>query len=244
MNPFFFGDSGQQLFGAYHPSHTRSTRGVVICQPWAREYLLAYPTLKLLAHRLAEAGWHVLRFDYFGTGDSAGDSRAGTADHWVRDVQCAIDELEALADVRDIALVGMRLGAVMAARAAKHRAVRQLVLWDPITDGHAYLASVGDATPSSRHADTDLLGAVLTHQLRADVERITLSSFGEVSSRTLVLASDPDTAVESLAGHFRSLGVEASTTLVPDVPVWRTEWERDGKGLAVSAANYITSWLN
>ncbi|HYC51572.1 MAG TPA: alpha/beta hydrolase [Gemmatimonadaceae bacterium] len=244
MNPFFFGDSAQQLFGIYHPSLTRSTRGVVICHPWAREYLLAYPTLKLLAHRLSEAGWHVLRFDYFGTGDSAGDSRAGHADHWVRDVQAAMEELEALADVREFALVGMRLGAVMAARASRYRTVRQLVLWDPVTDGRSYLAEMGAMSPPARHDDSDLLGAILTHQLRTDMERITPASLGDPASRTLILASDPDTAVEPLAARLRSLGTDASTMSVPDVPVWRTEWERGGKGLAVSAANYITTWLS
>ena len=244
MNPFFFGDSAEQLLGVYHPSHSRSTRGVVICHPWAREYLLAYPTLKLLAQRLAEAGWHVLRFDYFGTGDSAGDTRAGTTEHWVRDVHTAMEELGALADVREFALVGLRLGAVMASRAAaKHQAVRRLVLWDPVADGRAYLAELGAGAAPARNGDADLLGSVLTHQLRGDIERITPATFGDPGARTLILASDAGTAVDPLAGQLRARGVAAEIGMVPDVPVWRTEWERGGKGLAVSAASYISAWL-
>jgi uncharacterized protein len=245
MNPFFFGDSGQQLFGVYHPAHSRSTRGVVICHPWAREYLLAYPTLKLLAHRLAEKGWHVLRFDYLGTGDSAGDSRAGNVEQWVRDVHTAIEELEAVANVHEIALVGMRLGAVVAGRAAAERdGVRRLVLWEPVTDGRAYLTELGVAAETRDQGDLDVSGSVLTDQLRSDVESITHASFGKPSSTTLVVATDAPAAIQPLTTHLRTSGVDVVESVIPDVPVWRQEWELGGTGLAVNTANYITQWLS
>ena len=74
MIPMYFGSSARKLFGIYEAPMTGSAaRGVVICPPWGQEYLRAHRALRLLATRLCNAGFHVFRFDYSGTGDSVGD---------------------------------------------------------------------------------------------------------------------------------------------------------------------------
>ena len=84
MNLLFFGSSARQLFGAYHtpPSTVAERGGAVLCPSWGSEYQASHRILRRLATRLSESGYHVLRFDYYGTGDSAGgrdegDPRAG-----------------------------------------------------------------------------------------------------------------------------------------------------------------------
>lgn len=246
MNPFFFGDSQQQLFGVYHPARGRSSRGVVICYPWAREYLLAHPTLKLLSQRLADAGWHALRFDYFGTGDSAGDSDGSGHKQWLEDVSMAIDELKAIAGVKEVTLVGMRHGATLAAMTAAQRDdIARVVLWDPVADGRAYLSELGVGNHAPAMRDVDAQGAVLTHRLRADLEAITPAVFGADLPRTLVVTTDTGSdTMDVMVTHLRSLGVECELEHVPDVQVWREEWGRGGKGLAVTATNSILRWLS
>ncbi len=89
---------------------------------------------------LANEGFDVLRFDYFGTGDSSGDTEAGEADEWVRNTQTASRELAELARLADLSLVGMRLGALLACYACSESlTVRDLVLWDPVVDGAGYI---------------------------------------------------------------------------------------------------------
>jgi uncharacterized protein len=244
VNPFFFGDSRRQLFGVYEAARGRSERGVVLCYPWAREYLLAHPTMRVLAQRLSEAGWHSLRFDYYGTGDSAGDAAEISQQQWLSDVSMAIEELKEMAPVREIALVGMRYGATIAALAVAQRSdVSRLVLWDPVADGKRYLAELG--ATATNGADLDVMGSVLTRKMREELEAITPAAFARRLPRTLLLSTGQHAdSAESLRTQLAGAGVECAMERVPEVQVWREEWGRGGAGLGVGAVSRIASWLN
>ena len=71
MTPFYFGAGPQRLFGIYEPAVLtgRGKRGAVLCYPWGPEYVHAHRVMRQLAIKLAGAGVHTLRFDFFGTGD-------------------------------------------------------------------------------------------------------------------------------------------------------------------------------
>lgn len=102
--------------------------------------------MRRLAINLSHLGFSVLRFDYRGTGDSAGDLTGVSADQWVEDVEHAIQEAVDMAAVPKVALIGLRLGALLAAKAAKNnKHVSRLLIWDPITDGSAYLHEIKSA---------------------------------------------------------------------------------------------------
>lgn len=135
MIPLFFGPSDRALYGVYHaPAGGVSRRGVVLCYPTAEaEYYNAHRSLRTLALGLAAAGVHVLRFDYLGTGDSAGEpDLLGEAD-WLEDVSVAITELQDMAAIRSVGLIGLREGAALAVGAAcRVSAVGRLALWDPV----------------------------------------------------------------------------------------------------------------
>lgn len=142
--PRFFGDASSALFGIYHaPLATPRPLGVVLCYPGPHEYRQAHWAYHKLATLLARAGLHVLRFDYFATGDSAGASADGTLARWIDDIETAVAELRDTTAVRRIALVGMRLGAALATRAcARGLELSDLVLWDPVISGRSYLAQL------------------------------------------------------------------------------------------------------
>ncbi len=142
MQPFYFGPATRLLFGVYHPpvGARRRDEGVVCCAPLGHEYLRAYRAFRQLAERLAADGYHVLRFDYSATGDSALDSEAARLSDWREDLRTSCQELRDLAGVDRLALVGLRFGALLAAEAAAaDRDVRTLVLWDPVVSGPAYM---------------------------------------------------------------------------------------------------------
>src|SRR3954451_13983708 len=75
MTPLFFGSRARRLFGIYEPgrSGSRVPRAAVLCHPWGQEYIRAHRSMRRLANMLSATGRDTLRFDYFGTGDSAGD---------------------------------------------------------------------------------------------------------------------------------------------------------------------------
>jgi pimeloyl-ACP methyl ester carboxylesterase len=145
MQPFYFGTSREQLFGVYHSPEvsTRRSSAVVMCQPIGHEYLRAHRAIRNLAAALAENGFHVLRFDYLGSGDSSGDGDRTTISQSLADLATAIDELKDMSGATRVTLVGLRMGAALAALVAgQRRDVERIVLWDPIVDGGAYLAGL------------------------------------------------------------------------------------------------------
>ena len=176
-----------------------------------------------LAARLAEAGFHVLRFDYFGTGDSGGEAWDGSPDLWLEDTAAAVEELRDMAGVRTVSLVGMRLGAVLAARlAASRRDIDRLVLWDPVISGAEHLGRLAEAHPRLGGAEEvapDLAAAAGA----IDAEGFPLSAVAceQVAAIDLLHAPAPrvrsallltpgaDPRVDALAAAFVAAGVAA-----------------------------------
>ncbi|RYF66752.1 MAG: alpha/beta fold hydrolase [Comamonadaceae bacterium] len=150
MTPLLFGPASRQLFGLFHPGERDGSTAVLVCQPFGQESIRAHRLMRVLADRLARTGVSVLRFDYYGCGDSPGDDVDGELEGWRRDVGVAHDELKRLSGATHVVWLGARLGAsiaVMAARSGRSDPTR-LLLWDPIVDGALYLAHLRE-----RHVD-------------------------------------------------------------------------------------------
>src|SRR5437660_8787394 len=114
-----------------------------MCQPIGHEYLRAHRAFRNLAASLAENGFHVLRFDYLGCGDSSAGGDRTTVQQCLTDLSAAIDELKDMSGATKVTLVGLRVGAALAAlTAARRRDVERVVLWDPVVDGAAYVAAL------------------------------------------------------------------------------------------------------
>ena len=126
----------------------------VVCPPLFLDYTRTQAALRRLAMALAEQGQHVLRFDYRGTGDSSFDLEQVTIGDWVEDVTSAVREGRDLSGAQKVRLLGVRAGALIAARVASAATdIDQVVLWDPVPDGVTYLEELRDvqATLLDRH---------------------------------------------------------------------------------------------
>jgi alpha-beta hydrolase superfamily lysophospholipase len=137
----WFGPEERPLFGWVSlPADCRARGGVVLCPPMGEESRSAHRTFRRLAEALAERGLVALRFDYDGTGDSAGmqdDPERVAA--WLASIEAARGYLQDLG-VPSVAAVGMRLGATLAAtQAAAAGPFSSLVLWDPAQSGRTFL---------------------------------------------------------------------------------------------------------
>jgi alpha-beta hydrolase superfamily lysophospholipase len=121
------------------PPDGRARAGVVLCSPLGLEELYAYSTYRCLAEGLEANGFAALRFDYDGTGDSGGDQYdPGRVEAWLGSIEAAIELLRGCG-LTFIAVVGMRMGATLAAAQLARDPVDALVLWDPCPSGRAYL---------------------------------------------------------------------------------------------------------
>ncbi len=240
MNLFFFGSSGRQLFGAYHaPPASVPTRGAaLLCPPWGLEYLVSHRIFRRLAVRLSEAGYHVLRFDYYGTGDSAGERDEGDLTSWESDANTAADELRDMSGMATFATIGVRLGAVVAWRVATRRSdVHTTLLWDPVVQGTSYVREMVAAqqeidrwlvvpvkkqrSPEGTH---NVLGFPLTAAMRTTIEAITPEAF-ETPTRANVKVFNSDDASGS-SDLYRALHA-AGTPFHAETIAGQTPWRED-----------------
>ncbi|ABG97543.1 conserved hypothetical protein [Rhodococcus jostii RHA1] len=137
----WFGPADAPLFGVVDlPVDGRCRGAVVLCPPIGKEQVDSYRGMVYLAQQLRARGLLVLRFDYRGTGDSPGaqdesDAVAG----WLDSIRTAVDFVRSCG-ITDIGLVGLRVGALLAAQVAVTCGpVRAVTLWDPVVRGRAYL---------------------------------------------------------------------------------------------------------
>lgn len=138
---FFFGPGSRRLFGSYHPpAGGRGNVLTVICPPLLSELGRTHSALRKLAVSLAEAGHHVLRFDYYGTGDSFGTLEEATVSDWLEDIAMAVQEGRDISGCTAARVIGVRAGALLACKSVGVATdVERLVLWDPPTNGDEFL---------------------------------------------------------------------------------------------------------
>ncbi|MEE8450754.1 MAG: alpha/beta hydrolase [Thermoguttaceae bacterium] len=139
--PFFFDHDGTPLFGVlYEPNSDPNDsaaeprdRAIAFCPAFAEEAAIAQRVCVEFARSLAGRGYHVLRFDYRGTGDSGGDFENATLESRMSDIRAAV-ELLRTRYAMPVGLFGLRLGATLAALvAAADPEIESLLLWEPVT---------------------------------------------------------------------------------------------------------------
>lgn len=137
----WFGPDDRPLCGHLAlPASGRVRAGVVLCPPMGEESRACHRTFRRLAEELARAGFAVLRFDYDGTGDSAGTrDDPDRVDAWLISIETARRYLLDLG-VAQVSAVGLRLGATLAAcQGVAGGGFDSLVLWDPCASGRTFL---------------------------------------------------------------------------------------------------------
>jgi len=129
-------------FGWFHAAPDKVARrtAVVLCPGLKTDALRGHHGFRLLADALAEHGFHTLRFDYPGTGDSLDPPPGDLWDIWQQSIHRAADWLRYRTGARRIVLCGLRLGATLAAAVAADRTdVAALVLLAPVLRGRSYI---------------------------------------------------------------------------------------------------------
>jgi esterase/lipase len=129
------------------------TSAILLLYPGDQEYKRVHWAYRGLAANLAKNGWPVLRFDYHGTGDSGGLTSEGTIDTWTDGAVAAAEFLKDRSGAIHIQVVGIRLGALIAARLTSAMDVLSTVLWDPFASGADYLDEMRSLERQHRRYD-------------------------------------------------------------------------------------------
>jgi len=126
--------------------------GIVICDSLFEEKFWCERVCANMGRYLAGKGFSVLSFDYFGYGNSAGDSESVTVESLVDDISFACDFLWSRG-VSSISLVGVRWGAALALEAASRRGdISQVFLVEPIVSWKKELLKALRANVAGQYA--------------------------------------------------------------------------------------------
>lgn len=252
----WFGPPDRRLFGWVHlPLDGRAQGAVVLCSPLAREETNAHAPYRLLAEQLADRGLVAIRFDYDGAGDSAGSHHdPRRLERWLSSVHHAV-ALARSTGVTRVSLVGMRLGATLAAAVAEQLGtVDSLVLWDPCWSGRTFIRQqraisilrFGGDGPGA--APGELPGFRFDAPAVRDLVKLRLPTQGVRAARRVLVLGRPGTtapgwadaglasspiAWETAADQADLLDVEPGLSQMPSASIDRiTDWlgEPSGRG--------------
>jgi uncharacterized protein len=234
--PLFFGSPDKRLFGCYHEPRIGQRRrcAVAICQPMGHEYIYCHRALRQLAVRLCRVGFPVLRFDFYGCGDSAGDADEGSLAQWLQDASTAVTEIKNRTGAEQMCLMGIRLGAAVAFAAAAQRVdIDSVVLWDPVISGRAYLEELSRLQnealqrrrkPSRNTSESvaEIVGFPLPNALRAELEQLSLVTIVP-NPRTQVLHIQSNYSEDHacLKDHLASHGARFEYQQVQAPKIWQ-----------------------
>lgn len=226
------------LFGWFHPPGGSSggtkqrSSGVVLCNPIGDDYVRSHRAFRHLAERLARAGFSVLRFDFHGTGDSLGHEREpDRVSTWLGDIHRAIEELKARSGVKEVTLVGLRLGATIAALAAEARTdVGSVVLWGACPTGQSFVSDTTRihkmhrmlepesfaAGPAAYDEGEEALGFFLTNETVNELAKLDLMRASlRPAVKALVIGTGNVPTEDALLRHLRSLFCEVTYKHLP-----------------------------
>jgi len=132
------------LAAMLHCGKAREPKAVfAFCNPAFEERKSAYRCFVDAARVLAGKGMAVIRFDYFGTGDSSGDHAETDLPAHLEGIRLAMQTAGERFGRCRTGLLGLRLGAVLAALAASNGTIDPdlLVLWEPVLNGRLMMAT-------------------------------------------------------------------------------------------------------
>ena len=233
------------------PVDGTSAVGVVIVPPVGYEYWTAHRTLRTLAERLAESGHRALRFDFDGTGDSAGDQwDSSRVQAWQTGVDVAAHTLRAWG-ATSLIVVGLRLGGTFALLRGHAVDADAVVAWAPVIRGRRYVSELqllgiavpDDADSPGRSGGVVQAGSVFSADTLADMAAINLATLSDVPApRVLVVDRADKPASTALLDRLRTLGadpahlVRPGTELLLDRP---TEYATVADGIVEEICRWV-----
>jgi len=250
IQPLYFGPPGEGLFGWLHrpPAAEAASVGVVICNPFGFEEVCAHRALRHLASATAAAGLPTLRFDYAGCGNSQGDEfGAGGVDGWVRSVHQAADFLKRSSGVERICLLGVRLGATLAAMAAVERDdVAGLVAVAPVVTGRAYLRELtllgGTDARLHREGLLESAGFVMAFETTDSLSRLDLRALPKrPAPRVLIAKRDDLPTATDWTPALQALGAEVQVESWPGYAAMVLDPQR--AEVPVQIIDGVVAWL-
>jgi alpha-beta hydrolase superfamily lysophospholipase len=216
------------------PQDGRPDRVVVLAPSSGREQATSHRAMRQLAIDLAASGAMAVRFSWTGTGSSSDLDSEDPAGVWIEDLRAVLRWCHGQVDL-PTQVLGLRLGAVIAANAVGALGDVRLLLWDPAFSGRTFLrqqrgllmaivpgaidvAEGGSAGPGTYHtqAQARSIGDLGLPGILARPDRIlVLTREAPIETRVLRRLSDAGATVEPVAGQEAMVDALSEESIVP-----------------------------
>jgi alpha-beta hydrolase superfamily lysophospholipase len=251
--PFWWTSLGQPLFAWLHTQgdQLHFDHGVLIAAPIGHEQLHAHRSLRRLADALARRGIPTLRFDWHGTGDSAGvDEDPDRLSVWTANLRDAAGVLRNRLGLRRVSVVGLRFGATLAATAFSAGEIENLVLWFPVINGRTYVRELtaidrtSEIPPptSAEMSDIEPAGFTVTEETCRDMAQRNLLQASPLPCRTLIVIREETPGEQRLGEAYCAAGVPVDRTSCPGFADMMAPPHKGS--LPEAAIDRITGWLD
>lgn len=184
--PQWLGDQTRYLYASLHGSAVPGARlGVLLVPPLFHEQPRSRRLLTEVASGLAAIGLPSLRFDFYGTADSAGNSDQADFSSMCVDIDIAAHALRTKTGVERVAVLAWRGAALPVARWLREGGKAAVViLWEPILHGAEWLGELEREDAAERcsteryrmgpgiskpAADRQLMGLAVSQTLCRDI---------------------------------------------------------------------------
>jgi pimeloyl-ACP methyl ester carboxylesterase len=212
-----------------------------------------------LAALLSRLGFHVLRFDYFGCGDSEGDFEQGSLARWTKDIHSAIAEVRSRSRLTRVSLIGLRIGATLALKAAFDSPYADsIIVWQPIFDGKLYLEDLAEnhrnyfnsvefqqdkIGEAPAETPSEVLGFPMTSVFRRELETINLNALKlRPDIKMLVFCNNEGPKCVGDMTHFLTNHPHADFHVIVDkIEVWKELYWRV---TPFSSLQYLSRWMD
>jgi len=251
----YFGPDKTPLFGWLHTPRNKpiSKMGMVLCPPLGIDYVNSYPVLRHLANRLAFHGIPVLRFDYSGTGNSSGyDVDPDRVTSWTSDICEARSALTRITGCEQVGLLGVRIGATLAAKVAQDTSLPCLVLWGPVANGRTYMremramhltAEGSQSNAPDKYSTIEAGGFIFTPQTASDLADLNLEMMRPQARRILLAARDDLPVAQSVPEAWSTEGVETTQCILPGFSGMLVSPHNSQYKMPIAALVQLEQWL-
>jgi uncharacterized protein len=255
IEPYYFGEEPKKLFGIYYCPIKETTNqiGVIFLNPIGREYVKIQRGLSYLAKSLSSNGFHVLRFDYYGTGDSAGHTYESNLNCWLDNINDAIKEMKAGIGLDTLILIGWNLGASLAVIGSNIFEVDGLILINPVISGEKYIKSIlkthndwinGSFTKKKKgnKDEFEYLGFIYSNDFINEISKIDLEKI--IIKQNVLVLNEPQQDKPELECYQKS-NMDNSliifTEFTKDTNVWK--FQEDEK-LPFETFDLVENWIH
>lgn len=175
----------EEVFFWHHiPKKNCKNVAVIIIGPIGPEYISCHRSIKLLAEQLSHSGFHSIRYDPIGMGNSSGTlDDENIWSKWKKTPVCISEFLTKKFEYDDVILIGLRSGCILLSEVLNQLPTKTIILWHPIIKGTTFIRSI-QLLDSVLYEDSDVTnnnileggGYPFTEALQSEIKKIDLLS--------------------------------------------------------------------